>query len=63
MTQPNGMTAAELMERTPYALTYNDVILMPGHIDFGQPTLIVYPAYPRHPACTATSFQPDGYCL
>ncbi|MDC1142071.1 IMP dehydrogenase [Planctomycetota bacterium] len=35
MTQPNGMTAAELMERSPYALTYNDVILMPGHIDFG----------------------------
>ncbi|MCA8945515.1 MAG: IMP dehydrogenase, partial [Planctomycetes bacterium] len=34
MTNPNGLSAAELFERTPYALTYNDVILMPGHIDF-----------------------------
>lgn len=34
MTNPNGLSAADLFERTPYALTYNDVILMPGHIDF-----------------------------
>ncbi|MCA8915413.1 MAG: IMP dehydrogenase [Planctomycetes bacterium] len=34
MTNPNGLSAAELFERTPYALTYNDIILMPGHIDF-----------------------------
>ena len=35
MTNPDGHTAAELFERTPYALTYNDIILMPGHINFG----------------------------
>jgi IMP dehydrogenase len=34
MTNPNGLSASELFERSPYALTYNDVILMPGHIDF-----------------------------
>lgn len=34
MTNPNGLSAEELFERTPYALTYNDIILMPGHIDF-----------------------------
>ncbi|MCG3182695.1 MAG: Inosine-5'-monophosphate dehydrogenase [Planctomycetes bacterium] len=34
MTNPNGLSAAELFERTPYALTYNDIILMPGHINF-----------------------------
>lgn len=34
MTNPNGLTAEELFERSPYALTYNDIILMPGHIDF-----------------------------
>jgi IMP dehydrogenase len=34
MTNPDGLTAAELFERTPYALTYNDIILMPGYIDF-----------------------------
>jgi IMP dehydrogenase len=34
MTNPNGLSAAELFERTPYALTYNDIILMPGYIDF-----------------------------
>ena len=34
MTNPNGLSATELFERTPYALTYNDIILMPGHIDF-----------------------------
>jgi len=34
MTSPDGLTAAELFERTPYALTYNDIILMPGFIDF-----------------------------
>ncbi|MBZ0135037.1 MAG: IMP dehydrogenase [Planctomycetes bacterium] len=35
MTTPNGRTAKELFENSPYALTYNDIILMPGHIDFG----------------------------
>ncbi|MCC7508796.1 MAG: IMP dehydrogenase [Planctomycetes bacterium] len=34
MTSPNGHSAAELFERAPYALTYNDIILMPGYIDF-----------------------------
>lgn len=34
MTNPNGLSAADLFERTPYALTYNDIILMPGHINF-----------------------------
>ncbi|MCZ7605570.1 MAG: IMP dehydrogenase [Planctomycetota bacterium] len=34
MTNPNGLSAAELFERSPYALTYNDIILMPGHINF-----------------------------
>jgi IMP dehydrogenase len=34
MTNPDGLTAAELFERAPYALTYNDIILMPGFIDF-----------------------------
>jgi IMP dehydrogenase len=34
MTNPNGLSAEELFERTPYALTYNDIILMPGQIDF-----------------------------
>ncbi|MCA8912672.1 MAG: IMP dehydrogenase [Planctomycetes bacterium] len=34
MTNPNGLSADELFKRSPYALTYNDVILMPGHIDF-----------------------------
>jgi IMP dehydrogenase len=34
MTAPNGHSAAELFERSPYALTYNDIILMPGFIDF-----------------------------
>jgi IMP dehydrogenase len=34
MTAPNGLSAAELLERSPYALTYNDIILMPGSIDF-----------------------------
>lgn len=35
MTNPNGLSAAELFEQSPYALTYNDIILMPGQIDFG----------------------------
>lgn len=35
MTNPNGRTAKDLFEGSPYALTYNDIILMPGHIDFG----------------------------
>jgi IMP dehydrogenase len=34
MTAPNGLSAGELFERSPYALTYNDIILMPGFIDF-----------------------------
>lgn len=34
MTSPNGLSAKELFERAPYALTYNDIILMPGYIDF-----------------------------
>lgn len=34
MTAPNGYSANELFERSPYALTYNDIILMPGYIDF-----------------------------
>ncbi len=33
--KPDGLTAAELFDRSPYALTYNDIILMPGMIDFG----------------------------
>ena len=31
---PNGLPASELFQRLPYALTYNDIILMPSHIDF-----------------------------
>lgn len=34
MTNPNGLPANELFQNSPYALTYNDIILMPGHIDF-----------------------------
>ncbi|MBE7492066.1 MAG: IMP dehydrogenase [Planctomycetes bacterium] len=34
MTSPNGKTAQELFAQSPYALTYNDIILMPGFIDF-----------------------------
>ncbi len=34
MTNPDGLSASELFERSPYALTYNDLLLMPGHIDF-----------------------------
>lgn len=34
MTAPDGLSAKELFQRSPYALTYNDVILMPGYIDF-----------------------------
>ena len=31
---PNGLPAGELFQTLPYALTYNDIILMPSHIDF-----------------------------
>ncbi|MCC6466430.1 MAG: IMP dehydrogenase [Planctomycetes bacterium] len=35
MTEPNGFTAAQLFAASQSAITYNDIILMPGTIDFG----------------------------
>lgn len=34
MSNANGLSAKELFDRSPYALTYNDFILMPAYIDF-----------------------------